>query len=151
MGYVQVTTESSPCASRDAHQESLTSVSIRVTFATRRSDRYGRRKGYLATAVFTAVFGLLSAASPNVWFLIVMRLFVGFGDMIIRYPSALPSPSTLSLIFILMVCLAVGLGGAPVAFSLFAEFVPTAQRGQVLVLLQATGVLLARYGESRRG
>lgn len=30
----------------------------------------------------------------------------------------------------------VGLGGAPVSFSLFAEFVPTKQRGVTLVLIQ---------------
>jgi len=71
------------------------------------SDKYGRRKGYLATAAFTAVFGLASAACPNVIMLTICRFFVGLG-----------------------------LGGAPVAFSLFAEFVPTAQRGQTLVLLE---------------
>lgn len=71
------------------------------------SDRYGRRLGYLATALFTAVFGLASSACPNVYALIICRFLVGLG-----------------------------LGGAPVAFSLFAEFVPTNCRGQTLILLE---------------
>lgn len=71
------------------------------------SDKYGRRMGYLATAAFTCMFGLSSAFCSDVVQLTVCRFFVGLG-----------------------------LGGAPVAFSLFAEFVPTAQRGQTLILLE---------------
>merc|ERR1712216_226889 len=71
------------------------------------SDRYGRRFGYLGTTLFTAIFGLASAACPNVYTLTACRFFVGLG-----------------------------LGGAPVAFSLFCEFVPTAARGQTLILLE---------------
>ena len=30
----------------------------------------------------------------------------------------------------------IGIGGVPVAFSLFAEFIPASERGEKLVLLQ---------------
>lgn len=71
------------------------------------SDRYGRRFGYLATAIFTGVFGILSAMAPNYSWLLILRTLVGFG-----------------------------LGGAPVAFSLFAEFLPNKTRGISLILIE---------------
>ncbi|CAM6095034.1 unnamed protein product [Calypogeia fissa] len=72
------------------------------------SDNRGRRYAFLATALFTTVFGLLSAWSPAFWFLLLSRAFVGFG-----------------------------LGGASVAFSLCMEFLPTKGRGFWLVFLEA--------------
>jgi MFS family permease len=62
------------------------------------------RVGFAATAVLTALCGLMSALSPNYAWLLVFRALVG-----------------------------VGLGGAPVIFSLFMEFVPTPGRGFWLV------------------
>jgi MFS family permease len=72
------------------------------------SDKYGRRVGYLACSLFTAVFGLISAFAQNMGQLIFLRLMVG-----------------------------VGLGGAPTAFTLFAEYVPASKRGKALVYNQA--------------
>lgn len=68
------------------------------------SDKYGRRIGYLATTVFTSVFGLASALAPNLGSLIVLRALLG-----------------------------VGIGGTPVAFSMFSEFLPVKNRGRILV------------------
>ena len=71
------------------------------------SDRQGRRITYRLVVLWTAVFALVSALSPNLVYLLVSRAATGFG-----------------------------LGGAPVAFGLFAEFVPTPSRGMQLVILE---------------
>lgn len=65
------------------------------------SDKFGRRFTYRLVVLWTAFFGLVSALSPNLNVLLLTRCGVGFG-----------------------------LGGATVAFSLFAEFVPTPGRGK---------------------
>jgi MFS family permease len=71
------------------------------------SDIHGRRLGFIATALFTFFFGMLSAWSPDYWFLLASRAFVGFG-----------------------------LGGAPVVFSLCMEFLPASSRGFWLVFME---------------
>jgi len=71
------------------------------------SDRLGRRIGFFATSAFAAVFGIASAFSPNLIVLVILRALVGFG-----------------------------LGGSPVSFSLFAEFLPTSKRGVPLILFE---------------
>lgn len=71
------------------------------------SDTKGRRRGYFTTAVFTLLFGLLSAWAPYFWMLLVFRLLVG-----------------------------VGLGGAPVILSLCSEFLPSSSRGFWLVFIE---------------
>lgn len=71
------------------------------------SDRFGRKIGFFGTALFTAIFGMLSALSPSYLILLISRALAGFG-----------------------------LGGAPVAFSLFAEFLPANQRGIPLILFE---------------
>eukprot|EP01122_Echinamoeba_exundans_P000008 TRINITY_DN10004_c0_g1_i1.p1 TRINITY_DN10004_c0_g1~~TRINITY_DN10004_c0_g1_i1.p1 ORF type:complete len:536 (+),score=52.26 TRINITY_DN10004_c0_g1_i1:37-1644(+) len=79
------------------------------------SDKYGRRIGYLATTVFTSVFGLASAFAPNLPALIILRALLG-----------------------------VGIGGTPVAFSMFSEFLPVKNRGRILVafeVLWTVGIL----------
>lgn len=63
-------------------------------------DRYGRRVGFIASTVFTAVFGVLSAFSVNHAMLVVSRGLTGFG-----------------------------IGGVPVSFSLMMEFLPVEHRG----------------------
>jgi len=73
------------------------------------SDRIGRRRGFTMTIGIFAVFGLLSAFAPNAVWLGVLRFATGFG-----------------------------LGGAvPLDFSLFAEYLPTRNRGRWLVMLEA--------------
>ncbi|XP_020578580.1 organic cation/carnitine transporter 7-like [Phalaenopsis equestris] len=64
------------------------------------SDNYGRRKGFLFTALVTSGVGFLSTFSPNYIALVILRFFVG-----------------------------VGLGGGPVLFSWCLEFVPAPNRG----------------------
>ncbi|GAA0163625.1 secondary carrier transporter [Lithospermum erythrorhizon] len=69
------------------------------------SDKYGRRKGFLITAIVTSGAGFLSAISPNYTLLIILRGIVG-----------------------------AGLGGGPVLASWFLEFIPAAYRGKWMVV-----------------
>lgn len=73
------------------------------------SDRIGRRPGFMITVAIFAVFGLLSAFAPNPTWLLIFRALTGFG-----------------------------LGGAlPLDFSLYAEYLPSRNRGRHLVLLES--------------
>src|SRR3990170_496817 len=82
------------------------------------SDYIGRRLGFQLTVLIFALFGLLSAFAPGWEWLLVLRFITGFG-----------------------------LGGAlPLDFSLYAEFLPTENRGRRLVLLEsfwAVGTIIA--------
>lgn len=69
------------------------------------SDNYGRRKGFLFTALVTSVVGFVSTFSPNYIALVILRFIVG-----------------------------VGLGGGPVLFSWCLEFVPAPNRGAWMVV-----------------
>eukprot|EP01117_Protostelium_nocturnum_P015348 TRINITY_DN5945_c0_g1_i1.p1 TRINITY_DN5945_c0_g1~~TRINITY_DN5945_c0_g1_i1.p1 ORF type:complete len:478 (-),score=122.17 TRINITY_DN5945_c0_g1_i1:115-1548(-) len=72
------------------------------------SDRFGRRTAFFISIGATSTFGLLSAVSPNIWFLLFARLMVGFG-----------------------------VSGAHVPFSLLVEYLPIEARGRTLISLQA--------------
>jgi MFS transporter, putative metabolite:H+ symporter len=82
------------------------------------SDRIGRRTGFQLTVAVFAVCGLASAFAPSALWLGVLRFLTGFG-----------------------------LGGAlPLDFSVFAEYLPTRNRGRWLVLLEsfwAVGTVVA--------
>ena len=82
------------------------------------SDYIGRRIGFQITVLIFALFGLLSAFAPSWEWLLVLRFITGFG-----------------------------LGGAlPLDFSLYAEFLPTKNRGRNLVILEsfwALGTIIA--------
>ena len=82
------------------------------------SDYIGRRVGFQVTVLTFAVFGLLSAFAPSWEWLALLRFVTGFG-----------------------------LGGAlPLDFSLYAEFLPTRNRGRNLVILEsfwAAGTIIA--------
>ena len=82
------------------------------------SDYVGRRAGFQLTVLIFALFGLLSAFAPSWEWLLVIRFITGFG-----------------------------LGGAlPLDFSLYAEFLPTKNRGRNLVILEsfwALGTVIA--------
>src|ERR671914_194893 len=82
------------------------------------SDYIGRRIGFQVTVMIFALFGLLSAFAPGWEWLLVLRFITGFG-----------------------------LGGAlPLDFSVYAEFLPSQNRGRNLVILEsfwAIGTIIA--------
>jgi putative MFS transporter len=84
------------------------------------ADRVGRRKVFLLTVLLDALFGLLSALSPNLTFLIIFRFLTGT---------------------------AVG-GTLPVDYAIMAEYLPTKQRGRFLVFLEsfwALGTIIVAF------
>ncbi|MBN1372236.1 MAG: MFS transporter [Anaerolineaceae bacterium] len=87
-------------------------------FWGRLSDLVGRKAGFVGTVAIDSVFGLASAFSPSFIWLLILRMFTGFG---------------------------VG-GTLPVDYSIFAEYLPARKRGRYLVLLEAfwaLGAILA--------
>lgn len=71
------------------------------------ADFFGRKRGVIISGIATVVFGLASAMSPSVVWLIVMRMMTG-----------------------------VGIGGVPIVFSMYLELVPTKSRGFWASLIQ---------------
>lgn len=71
------------------------------------ADRRGRRPAYLGSCVLIAVFGFASAAAPSFGALLLFRCLVG-----------------------------IGIGGLAVPFDLLSEFLPTAQRGKMMMAIQ---------------
>lgn len=71
------------------------------------ADTIGRKKGFLVSALLLAAAGVASALSPSFTWLVILRGILGLA-----------------------------LGGTPIALTLFAEFLPTARRGSLVLLLQ---------------
>lgn len=82
------------------------------------SDYIGRRTGFQATVLIDSLFGFLSALSPSYLWLALLRGLTGFG---------------------------VG-GTLPVDYSIFAEYLPTKQRGRYLVYLESFWALGSLVG-----
>lgn len=72
------------------------------------SDAYGRKPIILVSTVFTGLFGILSAVSPNYWIFLFSRLCVGFG-----------------------------IGGCIVAVNILTEMTPVNKRGEYNLILGA--------------
>ncbi|KAL8559889.1 hypothetical protein ACOMHN_016935 [Nucella lapillus] len=70
-------------------------------------DNYGRRTELIMCSLVTFYFGLLSAFSPNFIWLLILRGLVGFG-----------------------------IGGAPQAVTLYAEFLPAQSRAVCVTLVE---------------
>ncbi|XP_022095765.1 synaptic vesicle 2-related protein-like isoform X2 [Acanthaster planci] len=75
-------------------------------------DKFGRRKGLIFCSVTILYYGLLSAATPNYIWLLIMRGLVGFG-----------------------------IGGASQSVTLYSEFLPGKIRGFCIVFLEIFWVL----------
>ncbi|ESO95523.1 hypothetical protein LOTGIDRAFT_160688 [Lottia gigantea] len=70
-------------------------------------DRYGRKKALLMIVFWIAYFGLLTAATPNYTWLLILRGLVGGG-----------------------------MAGSPQSFALLAEYLPSNHRAKVLIMGQ---------------
>jgi hypothetical protein len=75
------------------------------------------------------IFGALSAFSPGIYTLYAMRGLCGFGEISICKNCI---SNYLALLLIKLNIL--GIGGAHVAFTLFAEFLPSKSRAKGLFL-----------------
>jgi MFS family permease len=73
------------------------------------SDLYGRRKGFLVSALVLGVAGAVSSVAPTFSILVLCRMIVG-----------------------------AGLGGVPIVITLFTEFLPPARRGRLSLLMQSS-------------
>ena len=73
------------------------------------SDVYGRRTAFLMSAILLGLAGVASAFAPSFLVLVLCRMIVG-----------------------------AGLGGVPIAITLFAECVPSAKRGAFSLLMQSS-------------
>ncbi|KAA8496091.1 Synaptic vesicle 2-related protein [Porphyridium purpureum] len=83
------------------------------------SDRVGRRVCTLLVLLNLAAFGCASALAPSFALLVLLRSLVG-----------------------------VGVGGVPVSFALFCEFMPAQHRGKMLVLVERGAWALGAIAES---
>lgn len=73
------------------------------------SDLYGRRKGFLVSALLLGIAGASSSMAPTFSILVLCRMLVG-----------------------------AGLGGVPIVITLFTEFVPPGRRGMLSLLMQSS-------------
>ncbi|EFX74666.1 hypothetical protein DAPPUDRAFT_199755 [Daphnia pulex] len=80
------------------------------------SDKYGRKKALALSAVLLSIFGLLSSFSPTFFWILLLRLLVGFA-----------------------------IGCTPQSVTLYAEFLPVRQRGKCVVLLDSFWALGACF------
>ncbi|KZS14128.1 Synaptic vesicle 2-related protein [Daphnia magna] len=80
------------------------------------SDKYGRKKALALSAVLLSIFGLLSSFSPTFFWILLLRLLVGFA-----------------------------IGCTPQSVTLYAEFLPVQQRGKCVVLLDSFWALGACF------
>jgi len=71
-------------------------------------DRFGRRTGLMCAALLTFVMGALSSFSPSFKVLLLLRALTG-----------------------------IGIGGVPQSVTLYAEFLPMAQRAKCVVLIES--------------
>uniref|UniRef100_A0A8R1HUC3 MFS domain-containing protein n=1 Tax=Caenorhabditis japonica TaxID=281687 RepID=A0A8R1HUC3_CAEJA len=78
------------------------------TFWGKICDRFGRRKGLTFSTLVACIMGVFSAFSPHFYVLLLFRGLTGFG-----------------------------IGGVPQSVTLYAEFLPTAQRAKCVVLIES--------------
>lgn len=69
-------------------------------------DRFGRKPMFLTSCAIISISGMLTAASPNYWTMVVLRFGVGFG-----------------------------LGGIVIPYDTLSEFMPSAYRGNYMMRL----------------
>ncbi|CAJ0581196.1 unnamed protein product, partial [Mesorhabditis spiculigera] len=78
------------------------------TFWGKICDTFGRKTGLTASAIVAGSMGALSGMSPHFYVLLFLRGLTGFG-----------------------------IGGVPQSVTLYAEFLPTAQRAKCVVLIES--------------
>jgi len=79
---------------------------ISSTFWGKLSDRFGRKQALIISGIFLFFYGFLSTFSPSYPWILCLRFMVGFN-----------------------------IGCVPQSVTLYAEFLPTVQRGKCVVLL----------------
>lgn len=79
---------------------------ISSTFWGKLSDRFGRKRALIISGIFLFFYGFLSTFSPSYGWILCLRFMVGFN-----------------------------IGCVPQSVTLYAEFLPTKQRGKCVVLL----------------
>merc|ERR1711970_328848 len=79
---------------------------ISSTFWGKISDRFGRKQALIVSGIFLFFYGFLSTFSPSYPWILCLRFMVGFN-----------------------------IGCVPQSVTLYAEFLPTKQRGKCVVLL----------------
>ena len=79
---------------------------VSSTFWGKLSDRFGRKQALIISGIFLFFYGFLSTFSPSYPWILCLRFMVGFN-----------------------------IGCVPQSVTLYAEFLPTRQRGKCVVLL----------------
>ena len=97
---------------------------ISSTFWGKLSDRFGRKRALIISGIFLFFYGFLSTFSPSYGWILCLRFMVGFNIGAVSLTGQLSHHSALTV-----------MSQVPQSVTLYAEFLPTKQRGKCVVLL----------------